>query len=608
MREGTGKKHRRKRKYKQTKKSKALLGLAGVFGVLAVSVAAVMVIYFVALPFFQKDSDVAENASSLGSSDEMTEVVEKEKEYIYSDTVSQIVKSGNTVSEELSQRATEVELTSDNTASFATIDSVLIGSDGKVNVTVSSEGVPVSDDKYYYIFEEEIYEDGISADDEAITKTYKDENVSFSVALNNGSSDTRLFSKFVVAVKKDGEYVTVSNARFIENPGAIASYNYSGMSQSSIKGILVDPLRVSQLADLGVNYATYNIPLANILTTSGGITYTYCGVTYHFNSQIISDYDYLFTSLNNMGIDVAAIILDNASRSTFAEFTHPDARSGGSSPYYMFNASDESGVKALAAVASFLANRYSGSGHGKVSMWIIGNEINAKKEYNWMNTTSLSTFTKAYADAFRVFYYAIKSVNSGAKVYMPLDQQWDRNRTNAVDFDARDFLDIFASYTREYGDYDWGLAEHPYSYPNGNTAFWNASSLVTHNYDTSILTMDNIDVLISYMKQESMLDTSGEVRSIILSEIGYSSTSGETLQAAAICYAYQKMVDCGYIDAVMFSRQTDAADEISALGLALGLQTTGGTKKYSYNVFKYMDTDQREQYVSFAYSIVGKTF
>ena len=75
MREGTGKKHRRKRKYKQTKKSKALLGLAGVFGVLAVSVAAVMVIYFVALPFFQKDSDVAENASSLGSSDEMTEVV-----------------------------------------------------------------------------------------------------------------------------------------------------------------------------------------------------------------------------------------------------------------------------------------------------------------------------------------------------------------------------------------------------------------------------------------------------------------------------------------------------------------------------------------------------
>ncbi len=605
MKVGTGKKHRRRKAHKQSKKSKILLGLAGILGVVAIAVAVVAVIYYVFAPHDAENSDVADDASTGAS---IETAVTKEKEYINSGTITGIIRSGSTVSDTLCERPAEVELTEENQDSIATITNVLITTGGMVDITVGSEAVPASDDKYYYIFEEEIYEDGITDEDEAITKVYKDTDVTVSVALNHGKSDTRLYSKFVVAVLKNGSYQTVSNAKFIENPGAVAGYNYSGMQQSSIKGILVDPLRVSQLADLGVNYATYNIPLANILTTSGGIEYTYCGVTYHFNSSIISDYDYLFTSLNNMGIDVAAIILDNASRTTFAEFTHPDARSGGSSPYYMFNASDESGVKALAAVGSFLASRYSGSGHGKVSMWIIGNEINAKKEYNWMNSSNLQTFTRAYADSFRVFYNAIKSVNSGAKVYMPLDQQWDRNKANAVDFDARDFLDYFASYTNEYGNYDWGLAEHPYSYPNGNTAFWNASTLVTHNYDTSILTMDNIDVLISYMKQESMLDTSGNVRSIILSEIGYSSTSGETLQAAAICYAYQKMVDCGYIDAVMFSRQTDAADEIAALGLALGLQTTGGTKKYAYNVFKYMDTDKRDEYVSFAYSIVGKTF
>jgi len=605
MKVGTGKKHRRRKAHKQSKKSKILLGLAGILGVVAVAVAVVAVIYYVFAPHDAENSDVADDASTGAS---IETAVTKEKEYINSGTITGIIRSGSTVSDTLGKRPAEVELTEENQNSIATITNVLITTGGMVDITVGSEAVPASDDKYYYIFEEEIYEDGLTDEDEAITKVYKDTDVTVSVALNHGKSDTRLYSKFVVAVLKNGSYQTVSNAKFIENPGAVAGYNYSGMQQSSIKGILVDPLRVSQLADLGVNYATYNIPLANILTTSGGIEYTYCGVTYHFNSRIISDYDYLFTSLNNMGIDVAAIILDNASRTTFAEFTHPDARSGGSSPYYMFNASDESGVKALAAVGSFLASRYSGSGHGKVSMWIIGNEINAKKEYNWMNSSNLQTFTKAYADSFRVFYNAIKSVNSGAKVYMPLDQQWDRNKANAVDFDARDFLDYFASYTNEYGNYDWGLAEHPYSYPNGNTAFWNASTLVTHNYDTSILTMDNIDVLISYMKQESMLDTSGNVRSIILSEIGYSSTSGETLQAAALCYAYQKMVDCGYIDAVMFSRQTDAADEIAALGLALGLQTTGGTKKYAYNVFKYMDTDKRDEYVSFAYSIVGKTF
>ena len=64
----------------------------------------------------------------------------------------------------------------------------------------------------------------------------------------------------------------------------------------------------------------------------------------------------------------------------------------------------------------------------------------------------------------------------------------------------------------------------------------------------------------------------------------------------------------GYIDALMFSRQTDAGDEIAALGLALGLQTTGGGKKQIWNVFKYIDTDKRNEVISFAYDIVGKTF
>jgi pyruvoyl-dependent arginine decarboxylase (PvlArgDC) len=120
--------------------------------------------------------------------------------------------------------------------------------------------------------------------------------------------------------------------------------------------------------------------------------------------------------------------------------------------------------------------------------------------------------------------------------------------------------------------------------------------------------MENIEVLTNYMQLDSMRDTSGNVRSIILSEIGYSSTSGEAMQAAAFAYAYTKMEQNGYIDALMLSRQTDAADEIAALGLALGLQTTGGHHKQIYNVFKYIDTPKRKDVISFAYDIVGKTF
>ncbi|MBO4458395.1 MAG: hypothetical protein J5802_11810 [Butyrivibrio sp.] len=522
--------------------------------------------------------------------------------------VRHITGAGKTVSEALSQRPPTVEMTPENTAEFASIDSCSIVDGGKVEVSVTSPGIPASDDKYYYLFEHATYEDGPAEGAEPVTRIYKGDSTSFKVDLKKGAADSRLFSKFQVAVKKDGDFVTVSHPKYITNPGACAEYSYGGMSHKSIKGILPYPVRLSELSDLGVNYCAYNIPLSHILTSSGGIAYSYGGVTYHFNAQIINDYDTLFKRLNDMGIDVAAIILNNASTSAFPEITHPSARSGSTAPYYMFNASDEKGVKALAAIGSFLANRYSGSGHGNVSMWIIANEVNARKEYNYMANTDVNTYTAAFTRAFRVFYNAIKSQNSAAKVYIPIDQRWTYNTEKTGDYDAKDVLDIFASSISEYGNVDWGLAAHPYSFPNGNTEFWKASKYVNHTESTPTITMENIEVLTNYMQKDSMRDTSGNVRSIILSEVGYSSSSGQDVQAAAFAYAYTKMVKNGHIDALMLSRQVDAADEIASLGLALGLETTDGAHKRIYDVFKYIDTDKRNEVVSFAYNIVGKTF
>ncbi len=535
---------------------------------------------------------------------------EKEKSFLNKDVLQTITDSGERVKIALDNRPKTVEVPAEELSEYVKIDDCLIAESGVVNVTASSEGIPASDDKYYYLFDEATYEDSFAEDAEPISKVYKDKGITLTADLHKGSADSRLFKKFVVAVKSGGEYVQVSHPSYITNPEYVASYNYSGMAQSSKKGLLVDPSRLAELDDLGVNYATYNIPLNRILAGSaaGSVSYSYNGVTYHFNKAILDEYDYLFKNLNAKGIDIAAILLNNVSPSTFPEITHPSARSGSTAPYYMFNASDESGVNALAAISTFLAGRYSGAGYGNVSMWIIGNEVNAKKEWNYMSTSSLSDYTAAYTRAFRVFYNGIKSVNAGAKVYISLDQQWDRNRSNAADFDARDMLDMFAGSFKSYGDVDWGLAQHPYSYPNDNTAFWNASSLVTNSFDTSIITMNNIDVLTNYMKQESMLDTSGNVRSIILSEMGYSSTSGEAMQAAAFAYAYTKIAANSCIDAMMLSRQTDAADEIAQFGLALGLSTSGGAHKQIYSVFKYIDTPQREEYVAFARPIVGVNF
>ena len=52
---------------------------------------------------------------------------------------------------------------------------------------------------------------------------------------------------------------------------------------------------------------------------------------------------------------------------------------------------------------------YSGDNpnYGKVSNWIIGNEIN-NQQWNYMGPMDLTNYVKAYQKAFRVIYTAIK--------------------------------------------------------------------------------------------------------------------------------------------------------------------------------------------------------
>lgn len=536
---------------------------------------------------------------------------EKEPETdIGSDVINHIITAENAVWDSFNKRPKTHEITSENAVDFADITECVIDSSGKISVTVKGDGVPKSDDKYYYLFALNTYDVGIPADSDYIARDYKDNETVLTASLNYNTANSRLYKKFVTAVKKDGEYVQVSTPRYITNPEAIARYTSVYQQPASKKGLLVDPnkLRGSELDDLGVKQAAYNIPVARLLgpTTSAAypsIQYTYNGRTYTFNGQVIAEYDLVFSTLTAKGISTTAIILNNYS-SAYPQLTHPQARSGITAPYCMFNGAEESGVEYMAAIGSFLANRYSDNTHGKISNWIIANEINARKEWNYMAFTDIETYVEEYARAFRVFYTAIKSVSSSARVYISLDQQWDRNLKNNTNYDGRDILDVFNSNISDKGNIDWGVAQHPYNVPLTEPKIWKNSKYVEHNAGSSMMTMANIEVLINYLKQDQFLTESGEVRSILISELGYTSTAGEAYQAAAFAYAYYKIAYYDEIDGLLLNRQTDAAEEV-AQGLAFGLNSAGGSRKQIYNVFKYIDTSEHEKYTDFAKDLIG---
>ncbi|MGN0377891.1 MAG: DUF5722 domain-containing protein [Suilimivivens sp.] len=597
------------RKIKKKKNSKGLVFVLA--GILAAGiVVAAALIYFLLIREQQTETE-SSGAENIAESLIEERQEEEAEEILGSDIIDHIITAENAVNEAFNSRPKTYELTEKDAAGFPGIESCLIDSDsGKVAVTVTGDGIPASDDKYYYLFALNTYDTEITEDDEYITREYKDTDVVLQASLNYNRSNSRLFKKFVVAVKEDGKFVQVGTSRYITNPEVIAKYTSVYQQPASKKGLLVDPnrLRGSELDDLGVKQAVYNIPVARLLgpTTSSAyptIQYTYNGRTYTFNGQVVAEYDLVFSTLTAKGITTTAIILNNYS-SSYPQLIHPSARSGGSAPYYMFNGAEESGVEYMAAIGTFLAERYSGSAHGRISNWVIANEINARKEWNYMAQVDIATYVEEYAKAFRVFYTAIKSVSSSARVYMPIDQQWDRNLKNNPNYDGRDILDEFNRNITEKGNIDWGLAQHPYNVPLTEARIWKSNKLVTHSVNTSMITMANIEVLTNYMEQEQFLNDKGEVRSILLSEQGYTSSAGEAVQAAAFAYAYYKAENNPHIDGFLLNRQTDAPEEV-AQGLAFGLNNSSGSHKQIYNVFKYIDTPDHAKYTDFAKSIIG---
>lgn len=511
-------------------------------------------------------------------------------------------------------RPPEIKLTEENTADFATIESCVINSEtGKIDVTMSAPGLAVSDDGYYYLFEEKTYETAMSSED-YIVEDQKDVELTFSVNLNYNTVGSRLFSKFVIAVRKDGEFVAISEPKYITNPEAIARYSPSFSSTKSKKGLLVDPEKLAgtELDDLGVKHAAYNIPLSRILGFTSNeiyptVTYTYNGKNYYFNGQIINEYDYIFSTLTNKGITTTAIILNDISYYT-GDLIHPRARSGGKAPYYAFNAADEAGSEYLAAVASFLASRYSGNGHGVVMNWIIGNEINARNEWNYIQYMDTESYVEEYAKAFRIFYNAILSINANARVYISIDQQWGKSLYSNNGYGSKEIIDEFNRNIKNGGNINWGVAQHPYNYPLTSTKAWStagrAGTYILDSETTPVISIRNIHVLTDYLQKEEFLTDSGEVRHVILSEIGYTSSQGQDLQAASFVYAYKVIEANQYIDSMLFSRETDATLEINQ-GLALGICTLEGNRKSIYDAYKYVDTSESAAHTDFALRIIG---
>ena len=500
----------------------------------------------------------------------------------------------------------------------ASITSCLI-TGSAIQVEAESNGVMDNTDGYLYLFELKPYEDDLKGRTDYAAWANGGTTASFTLDLNRGTASDRLYSRFVVAVKTDEGYEAVSDYHYITNPEVTAANQDPYRQPLSKKGLQME---VSQLGDafqLGVKHSSVNIAFHQIL--GDGIDYEYDGKTYHFNKAVIESYDETISAMSNKDITVTAIILNGWNPAT-PDLIVPGTTQKSNVFYYMPNVQTQAGFEETRAIAAFLAERYSGANPncGKVSNWIIGNEIN-NQQWNHMVATDITNYVQTYQEAFRVFYTAIKSTSANDRVFFSLDYNWHNEADGKLKYGGKDIIDYFNSIANVQGQMDWGVAYHPYPCPMTDAIFWDDANtgLITNDVNSPVVNFINLNVLTDYLATPAFQKPNGEVRNIMLTEEGFTATNANgddlsQIQAAAYAYSYYLVDSNPYIDAYILSRQVDAPSEVSQ-GLAFGLWTCDMSKpdqiipqqrRKIWEVFRDIDNSKRTlEITEFAKSIIG---
>ena len=392
----------------------------------------------------------------------------------------------------------------------------------------------------------------------------------------------------------------------------------------SKKGLQVDEHMVEDAIDLGMEWGFITFFFNDLITVEPTkYEYTYNGRTYYFDERYVETFDYMISRLTGAGVKVMASVVARYNED-LPELRYPGIGLNPGTNYYAFNVKTPEGIDMIEAAMSFLLERYNGGDHGYVNDWVIGNEVNDNLQYNYIGPCDGETYVAEYYEQFKVFYNVIRRYDEECNVYIPLVHRWNTANT-MTDYGGKFFLEYFHECEEKDLEMDWGLAIHPYPYPlgdpdtldDGDEATTDTDGQptyggeVTMEYTSPLVSMKNIHVVTDYLSH-NLLKKDGSVRSIVCSEVGYTSYSvlcgeNQSKQAANIAYAQTRAQMDPHIDAFIIRCQLDIYEgsPYFQFGLRDDAEDKYFNKKLAYDVFRYMDTTEAEEYIDDCLPVLG---
>ncbi len=486
-----------------------------------------------------------------------------------------------------------------------------------VRAELSVGGDPTDTDGQIYIFEIKPYQNDLEGRYNPVASFNPRETGTVRFDLEAGPGEKRLYSAFVAAVRIDnsassqaeraprpmgtGRYEMISERHYITNPEVLAG-NQDPALNNGKKGLRVNPNLIDDALALNIKHA--GVDIATQLFFGDGISYFYEGKTFQINAALINELDRQVKRLSDAGVAVTAILL-NGWNERVPELNRPgltERLPAAMAQYYAFNVETETGFRAVKAMASFLAKRYNGrNGYGKITNWVIGNEIN-NQYWNYMGDYNVMDYTRIFQESFRAFYTAIKSECANDNVMFSIDQYWNMEPEAAPvgKYRAREVVEWFNNWDYAGGRINWGLALHPYPYPLAKPEFWDdfETGKLNDSVDSPVVSFANLHVITDFMQNEAIRQPDGQVRKIFLTEQGFSSTYGQedrqTQQAAAVALSYSIVESNPFISAYLLSRQEDSMDE-AVVGLRFGLSYIADNAlihKPAWEVYRQIDNPE----------------
>jgi len=385
--------------------------------------------------------------------------------------------------------------------------------------------------------------------------------------------------------------------------------NLPKLTATSIKGLGGIPMGLTaehEIFDLGIEHATVNMVVNALLGTDakpGWSAWDFEGRTFYLNAGYLNSLDATVRTLSQKQIIVSAILLignhrDAAGRPT-QPMVHPDALPEGT-----FAMPDLG--EAYRAVIHLLTERYTRDNgeFGRISNWILHNEVNQAGTWTNMGEQPLPRYVETYLRSCRMVYQSARRFDPHARVFTSLTHHWTKLSGGPQTYVVRDLLDLFAEAARVEGDFEWGVAYHPYPEPMRQPDVW--TNQVSYDFDTEYITPKNIEVLAAYLAQPQFL-YQGKPRGILLSEQGINARSltpeDQRLQAAGIAYTMSRVRQIPAIEAYHYHAYRDAPEAEG--GLLLGLTNREHGHKLAWDVYAAFATDREKAAFAFAWPIVG---